>query len=131
MASSFSYTDGKRDLIVTDESWDWSNDGPILFADNKDGEVVNASQEPSYGGKAKATNHPVIPAASNNVSVTEHERFTPTVTKSPNGNRISLVNGFFLFVAFLFSGASKRGIIKMSFKTLVFCYTIYRRTSRC
>ena len=85
MASSFSCTDGKRDLIVTDESWDWSNDGPILFADNKDGEVVNANQEPSYGGKAKATNHPMIPAASNNVSVTEHERFTPTVTKSPNG----------------------------------------------
>ena len=47
--------------------------------------MVNANQEPSYGGKAKATNHPVIPAASNNVSVAEHERFTPTVTKSPNG----------------------------------------------
>ena len=80
-----SYADGKRDLIVTDESWDWSNDGPIRFADNKDGEVVNANREPSYSGKAKATNHQVIPTASNNVSVTEHEQFTPTVSKSPNG----------------------------------------------
>lgn len=80
-----SYADGKRDLIVTDESWDWSNDGPIRFADNKDGEVVNASREPSYSGKAKVTNHQVIPTASNNVSVTEHEQFTPTVSKSPNG----------------------------------------------
>lgn len=80
-----SYADGKRDLIVTDESWDWSNDGPIRFADNKDGEVVNANREPSYSGKAKATNHEVIPTASNNVSVTEHEQFTPTVSKSPNG----------------------------------------------
>ena len=80
-----SYADGKQDLIVTDESWDWSNDGPIRFADNKDGEVVNANREPSYSGKAKATNHQVIPTASNNVSVTEHEQFTPTVSKSPNG----------------------------------------------
>lgn len=80
-----SYADGKRDLIVTDESWDWSNDGPIRFADNKDGEVVNANREPSYSGKAKVTNHQVIPTASNNVSVTEHEQFTPTVSKSPNG----------------------------------------------
>lgn len=80
-----SCADGKRDLIVTDESWDWSNDGPIRFADNKDGEVVNANREPSYSGKAKATNHQVIPTASNNVSVTEHEQFTPTVSKSPNG----------------------------------------------
>ena len=80
-----SYADGKRDLIVTDESWDWSNDGPIRFADNKDGEVVNANREPSYSGKAKATNHQLIPTASNNVSVTEHEQFTPTVSKSPNG----------------------------------------------
>ena len=80
-----SYADGKRDLIVTDESWDWSNDGPIRFADNKDGEVVNANREPSYNGKAKATNHQLIPTASNNVSVTEHEQFTPTVSKSPNG----------------------------------------------
>ena len=80
-----SYADGKRDLIATDESWDWSNDGPIRFADNKDGEVVNANREPSYSGKAKVTNHQVIPTASNNVSVTEHEQFTPTVSKSPNG----------------------------------------------
>ena len=80
-----SYADGKRDLIVTDESWDWSNDGPIRFADNKDGEVYNANREPSYNGKAKVTSHNVIPTASNNVFVTEHEHFTPTVTKAPNG----------------------------------------------
>ena len=79
------YTDGTCDTIISDESWDWSNDGPIRFADNKDGEVYNANREPRYSGKAKATNHKVIPTASNNVSVTEHEHFTPTVTKAPNG----------------------------------------------
>lgn len=79
------YADGQRETIVTDESWDWSNDGPIRFADNKDGEVVNANREPSYSGKAKVTSHTVIPAASDNVPVTEHEQFTPTITKAPNG----------------------------------------------
>ncbi len=79
------YGDGSGDTIVTDESWDWSNDGPIRFADNKDGEVVNANREPSYRGKAKVTAHKVIPSASNNVFVMEHEHFVPTITKAPNG----------------------------------------------
>lgn len=79
------YTDGKQETIVTDESWAWSNDGPIRFADNKDGEVVNANREPGYSGKAKVTDHNVIPAASNSVPVTEHEQFVPTVSKAPNG----------------------------------------------
>ena len=79
------YADGKRETVVTDESWVWSNDGPIRFADNKDGEVVNANCQPSYGANAKVTSHNVIPTASNNVPVTEHERFTPNVTKAPNG----------------------------------------------
>ncbi len=82
------YADGTVDTVVTDESWDWSNDGPIRFADNKDGEVVNANQEPSYSGKARVTAHKVIPTASNNVFVTEHERLTPTVTKAPNGKTL-------------------------------------------
>ena len=79
------YTDGKHDTIITDESWDWSNDGPISFADNKDGEVVNANRKPSYRGKAKVTSQNVVPTASNNVPVTEHEHLTPTVIKAPNG----------------------------------------------
>ena len=79
------YADGKRETVVTDESWDWCNDGPIRFADNKDGEVVNANCQPSYGGKAKVTSHTVIPTASNNVPVTEHEQLTPTISKAPNG----------------------------------------------
>ena len=79
------YADGKRETVVTDESWDWCNDGPIRFADNKDGEVVNANRLPSYSGKAKVTSHNIIPTASNNVPVTEHERFTPVISKAPNG----------------------------------------------
>jgi len=79
------YADDTNEIISTNESWEWSNDGAIRFADNKDGEIIEAYREPSYSGKAKRTRHSVIPSASNNVPVTEHERFTPVVSKSPNG----------------------------------------------
>ena len=80
--------DGSVQIVATDGSWDWSNDGPIRFADNKDGETVDAGRVPSYSEKAKLTAHPVTPTASNNVPVTEHERFHPTMTLAPNGKRL-------------------------------------------
>ena len=73
--------DGHSETIVTDESWAWSNDGPIRFADLKDGEVYNAAMHPSYSGKAQVVKAPkgVKLCASDNVPVAEHERFTPTL----------------------------------------------------
>ena len=82
------HTDGSVQTIITDGSWDWSNDGAIRFADNKDGEVVNASNVPSYQGKAKVTSHPVTPTASNNVPVTEHERLKPVCITTPSGKTV-------------------------------------------
>ena len=82
------FADGTTQTIVSDETWDWSCDGPIRFADNKDGEVVDARMEPSYSGKAKATTHSVVPTASNNVPVTEHERLTPTLITTPSGKKV-------------------------------------------
>lgn len=82
------YTDGRTETVLTDESWDWSNDGPIRFADNKDGEIVEAFRTPTYLEKAKVTSHNVLPQASNNVPVTEHERFHPTITAAPNGKKL-------------------------------------------
>ena len=79
---------GVRETVVSDGSWAWSNDGPIRFADNKDGEIVEAFRKPSYQGKAKETGHSVVPAASNNVPVTEHERFYPTITTASNGRKL-------------------------------------------
>ncbi len=75
-------------ILLTDSAWDWSNDGPIRFADNQDGEVVNAGDVPSYKGKARVTKHHVIPSASNNVTVAERERFTPTVITTPSGKTV-------------------------------------------
>ncbi|MCM1057320.1 MAG: glycoside hydrolase family 78 protein [Firmicutes bacterium] len=80
--------DGSVQFICSDESWDWSNDGPVRFADNKDGEVYDARMQPSYQGKAKLTSHGVLPSASNNVPVTEHEHFHPTVVTTPAGKTV-------------------------------------------
>ncbi|MBO4414198.1 MAG: family 78 glycoside hydrolase catalytic domain [Clostridia bacterium] len=82
------YEDGSSDTVPTDENWGWSADGPIRFADNKDGEVVEAFRTPLYGGRTKVTAHSVRPTASNNVPVTEHERFHPVITTAPNGKKL-------------------------------------------
>ncbi len=82
------YTNGIRERIVSDQSWQWSNDGPIRFADNKDGEIVEAYRIPTYHGLAKETRHTVLPTASNSVPATEHEHFHPVITVSPNGKKL-------------------------------------------
>ena len=79
------HTDGRVTTVYTDKDWLWSNDGAIRFADNQDGETVDASLTPSYSGVARVTRHSVVPKASNNVSVREHETFKPTVIKTPKG----------------------------------------------
>ncbi len=82
------HTDGFVQTICTDESWDWSNDGPIRSADNKDGEVYDARMVPGYQGKAKETAHGVTPTASNNVPVTEHEQLSAKLIKTPGGKTV-------------------------------------------
>lgn len=72
------HANGSVQTIATDESWDWSNDGSIRFANNV----------PSYRGKAKVTSHPVTPAASNNVPVTEHERLKAKRITTPSGKTV-------------------------------------------
>lgn len=76
-------------VAVSDDSWAWSNDGAIRFADNKDGEIVDARMMPSYSGRAKLTKHNVVPTASNNVPVTEHERLqVQKVITTPSGKKV-------------------------------------------
>ena len=81
-------TDGTRQTIVTDGSWKWSNDGPIRSADIQDGEAVDMRLSPSYSGRARVVRHTVMPTASNNVPVLEHETFKPTVITTPNGKTV-------------------------------------------
>ena len=80
--------DGGVQTVVSDESWDWSNDGPIRFADNKDGEIVEAFRTPLWLGKAKRTKHKVVPTASDNVPVREHEQLKPTLITTPSGKTV-------------------------------------------
>lgn len=80
---------GKVTIVGTDKTWAWSDDGKIRFADNKDGEVVEAWRVPSYGGFAKQTKCDVVPVSSNNVPVTEHVRFTvKQVITTPGGAKV-------------------------------------------
>ena len=80
---------GNKAIIGTNKSWKWSNDGKIRFADNKDGEIVEAWREPSYSGFAKEVKCDVLPVSSNNVPVTEHERFSvKNVIKTPSGAKV-------------------------------------------
>ncbi|MBQ7916863.1 MAG: family 78 glycoside hydrolase catalytic domain, partial [Firmicutes bacterium] len=83
------YEDGTTATICTDNSWDWSNDGPIRFADLKDGEVYNALMKPSYNGKAKVVEAPKVPlVGSNNVAVKEQEHLTAKVLTAVDGKRV-------------------------------------------
>ena len=39
------YEDGEVAVIATDDTFSWTQDGPIRFADNKDGEIYDAGRE--------------------------------------------------------------------------------------
>ena len=82
------YENGKKQTVVTDDTWKWSSDGAIRFADNKDGEIIEAGRTPSYSGKAKVTSHNVVPTASNNVPIAEKETFKGEMTVSPSGKKL-------------------------------------------
>ena len=81
-------TDGTVQTICTDGSWQWSNDGPVRFADNKDGERIDARRTPTYSGRAKITTHPVQPTASDNEPLTEHERLAAKILHTPSGRTV-------------------------------------------
>ena len=83
------HADGTIETIVSDSSWSWSNDGPILFADLKDGEKVDARKAPSYKGKAKEVDFEANLTSSNNVEVKEREHFSPVrIITTPKGKKI-------------------------------------------
>lgn len=82
------YADGSTDIVITDSSWLWSNDGSVRFADNKDGEIVDANKVPTYYTRAKLTSHNVVPSASNNVPISEKETFKGEMTTAPSGKKL-------------------------------------------
>ena len=90
-----SYEDGSTACIASDETFAWSNDGPVRFADLKDGEVYNANMKPSYNGRAIVAKPPqtsdkkeLIPVASNNVLPKEQEHFKAKLIVTPSGKKV-------------------------------------------
>lgn len=82
------FVDGSKTVMRTGDGWRWSSDGPIRFADNKDGEIIEAGLKPTYRDVAKVTSHTVVPTASNCVPVIEKERFVPKMSIAPNGKKL-------------------------------------------
>ncbi len=74
--------------VGTNENWQWSDEGPIRFADNKDGEVVDARKTAIYKNDAILSTCDVVPTSSNNVPIREKERFSPTLIKTPKGKTV-------------------------------------------
>lgn len=82
------YADGSSETVASDETFRWSSDGPVRFADLKDGEVFDARRSPSYGSKARVVTEKVVPTASNNVEVRKQERFTARLITTLAGKRV-------------------------------------------
>ena len=78
------YEDGTKDAVCSDKTWKWSNDGPILFADMKDGEDVDLNKEPSYKGEAVEVEKNIVPSASNNGAMKEKDVFKGEVSVKEN-----------------------------------------------
>lgn len=68
---------GNITYILSDNTFDFSNDGPIRFADLKDGEIVDFNMQPSFNKKAKIIKKNVNLKASNNNFIEEREIFSP------------------------------------------------------
>lgn len=99
------YTDGSGDTILSNDSFSWSNDGPIRFADLKDGEIYDASFIPTYAGKAKHAEEKLTPTASNNVEPKEHEVFPAKLIHTPGGARVlDFCQNIAGFVSFTING---------------------------
>lgn len=81
-------SDGSIQKILSDDSFDWSNDGPLTFADNQDGEKCDSNKTPSYSKKAKVTKCSIKPCCSNNVPLIEHERLKAEIIKTPGGKTV-------------------------------------------
>jgi alpha-L-rhamnosidase len=77
--------DGSQLIFGSDDSFSCCNDGPIRYADLKDGEIYDARMVPGFSHKALITKHSIIPMASLQDSIAEHEEFTPRLLKSPKG----------------------------------------------
>lgn len=83
------YADNSSQYFVSNSDTEWSNDGPIRFADLKDGEIYDANKHASYSGNAIECKKPKgALVASNNVIPKKMETFTATEIITPSGKHV-------------------------------------------
>lgn len=86
------YEDDSIDTICTDATFLWTNDGPVRFADNKDGEVYDARKENLQKiswNPAQIAQCDIMPSASDNFNLVKKEHFThPKLIISPKGKKV-------------------------------------------
>ncbi len=82
------YESAGRRTIGTDTTFAWSNDGPVIRNDFKDGEVVDAARKPSYSGRAREVAFALTPTAADNVPVTMHESYPGRLLVTPSGRKV-------------------------------------------
>ena len=106
-----SYEGGRRHVIGSGGGFEWSNDGPVRFADLEDGEIIEPARTPSYSGKALVVKEKVVPTAPDNVPVTRHERLRGTLTRTPAGKTVvDFGQNLAGFVSFSVSGIKGKKI---------------------
>lgn len=112
---------GKVTKILTDDSFSWSNDGPIGINDLRDGERVKANLVPTYKDKAILTNESLKNLkCSNNFQVKEMEKFVPKRKFiSPSGKLIiefpQMITGYVSFKI----NAKQGNFIKLKFAEMI------------
>lgn len=82
------YMDGTKAAVVSDGRFRCSWDGPVRFADLKDGEDFDARLTPSYSANAAVTSQPVVPTASPLAPISEHEVFPASLIVTPSGKKV-------------------------------------------
>ena len=98
-AKGFTYVFGKNtkvlmdldlgdQVISTDNNWSWSNDGPITFADLKDGEIIDFNKAPSFKGKVRIGCYDKEIASSNSTHVVVVSRDKPLKEFKSNNDKV-------------------------------------------
>ena len=80
----------EKRVIPTDASWDWTNNGPILFSDLKDGEIVDNRKIVTYSSKVKVVKFNSNLSVSNNEAVIESCKYKPVKMWKANSGKIVL-----------------------------------------
>ena len=83
-----SFADGSRQVLGTDESFLWSNDGPVGYNDLKDGIQLDLNRVPSFSGHAQRAESSFPLVCQEGPYITEHEAFVPQVLRTPSGRTV-------------------------------------------